>query len=206
MAAEGNPGPDTIEFNMTFPAAIALACPFPTITESLAIAGPGPDKLTINVDDPAVFNTSQIFDINARSKAKEGYDISSLTLDGSLVRDNVDLLRGNRATGNSYDKLTVGYVLFTALGGENSNSLNNKGGGIYYTSMTLTVKQSAFYKIRITTAGAEGVAIYSLSSWALQIYATRFEKMLAEPGRRSSHLTHMNLVNHIFEPRHSLKI
>ena len=28
----------------------------------------------------------------------------------------------------------------------------------------------------MNTAGAEGVAIYSLSSWALQTYATRFEK------------------------------
>ena len=123
-----------------------------------------------------MFNTSQIFDINTRSKAKEGYDISSLTFDGSLAWDNVDLLRGIRAAGNSYDNLTVGYVLFTALGGENNNSMNNKGDGIYHTSMTLTVKQSAFYKIRMNIAGAEGVAIYSLSSWTLQIYATRFEK------------------------------
>jgi hypothetical protein len=159
-----------------------LACPLPTITESLAIAEPGPEKLTINVDNPAVFNTSQIFDINTRSKAKEGYDISSLTLDGSLARDNMDLLRVIRAAGNSYDKLTAGYVLFTALGCENSHSMHNKGDGIYYTSMTLTVKQSAFYKIRMNTAGAERVAIYSLSSWALQIYATRFEKNVSGTG------------------------
>ncbi|MCD5399202.1 MAG: hypothetical protein LR120_05600, partial [Dehalococcoidia bacterium] len=136
VAPEGNPEPDTIEFNMTFPATIALAYPFPTITESLAIAGLGPDKLTINGDDPVVFNTSEIFDINTRSKAKEGCDISRLTLDCSLVRDNVGLLRGIRAAGNSSGKLTVGYVLFTVLGDENSNSMNNKGGGIYYTSMT----------------------------------------------------------------------
>ena len=76
----------------------------------------------------------------------------------------MDLLRVIRAAGNSYDKLTAGYVLFTALGCENSNSMHNKGDGIYYTSMTLTVKQSAFYKIRMNTAGAERVAIYSLSS------------------------------------------
>ncbi|MFP6567928.1 MAG: hypothetical protein VB961_11670 [Dehalococcoidia bacterium] len=119
-----------------------------------------------------MFNTSQIFDINTRSKAKEGYDISSLTFDGSLARDNVDLLRGIRAAGNSYDNLTVGYVLFTAFGGENNNSMNNKGDGIYHTSMPLTVKQSAFYKIRMNITGAKGVAIYSLSSWTLQIYAT----------------------------------
>ena len=86
------------------------------------------------------------------------------------------LLRGIRAAGNSLDKLTVGYVLFTVFGGENNNSMNNKGGGIYYTSMTPTVNQIAFCKIRMNTAGAEGVAIYSLSSWALQTYATRFEK------------------------------
>ena len=139
---------------MTFPATIALAYPLSTITESLAIAGLGPDKLTINGDDPVVFNTSEIFDINTRSKAKEGCDISRLTLDCSLVRDNVGLLRGIRAAGNSSGKLTVGYVLFTVLGDENSNSMNNKGGGIYYTSMTLTIRQIAFCKIRMNTAGA----------------------------------------------------
>ncbi len=69
---------------MTFPATIALAYPLPTITESLAIAGLGPHKLTINGDDPAVFNTSKIFDINTCSKAREGCDISRLTLDCSL--------------------------------------------------------------------------------------------------------------------------
>jgi hypothetical protein len=154
LAANANPGADTITFAPSVTGTIALASPLPAITDTagLTIQGPGAGTLTISGGSPVFGGTAfQILNVIAGA---------SLSTTGLTIADGGGSFGG--AISNAGDLSVTDCVLSGNVAGFTSNFNDGMQGGAIYNSGTATISTSTFLGNSAgEPASGEGGAIYN---------------------------------------------